>query len=360
LGVVAILAAACGAPGPGPSASASSASLLAIATTAPSSPTPEPTLHGNCPTPASLVDGQPSLVSVDPEPSRAHLELRVTAIEAVWDPATRVVPEPRTIVADETGAILGGREFTIWPEYFYEGFANPQSMGVATATLTPNGQAPLTLPVRIVPGNQNFDQFAIMVPDLSGRARFDLQLQWVDQCFRFTAQAAQTVTVVPLAATQDCHLDQAHWIDDLGGVFDKGIMVESTTQALFATDVHARFSNQGAGGDPPNWAYAWKQHPGGLRASSGGRLAVSDTVPGRELKATYAELFRRDDALRLANDWTAPISAIWHEQPAPRSDGAFSVPIRVEPGRYVLLLRFDFSSACLTGSAASAFSVEVE
>jgi hypothetical protein len=305
-----------------------------------------------------MVDQAGYGVGVDPAPSRTHIELQATAVQATWDPGARITPKPRTIDADASGLLLGGHEFTIWPEYFYEGFANPLSMNVATATLTPEGQAPQALATRIVPGNKNFDQFAITVPDLSGRARLDIQIQWADQCFRFTAQASQTVTVVALAETRDCHLDQAHWIDDLGGVFDKGITVDSTTQALFPTDVDARFANQGAGGDPPNWAYEWRLHPGGIAVSSGGTLHVSDAVKGRELKVTDAELFRRDDALKLASDWTAAISAVWYDQPIPRSDGSFTVSVQVKPGRYVLVVRFDFTSACLTGSATSAFSVE--
>ena len=306
-----------------------------------------------------MVDQASYAVGVDPDPSRTHLELQVTSVQAIWDPVARIVPEPRTLVVDDSGLLLGGHEFTIWPAAVREYASNPQVMVAASSTLTPEGGTPIPLGVRIVPGNKNFDQFAIAIPDLDGRAQLDLHVQWKDQCFVFTATASQAVTVVPLSATRTCHLDQDHWIDDLAGVFDQGITVDSTMQRIFPIDLNARFANQGAGGDPPNFAVDWKAHPGGVSVAPGARLEIYDGATTRHSTAVDAELFTRADMLRVAADEAAMVSPIWTLTPNPRTDGSFSIKAPSAAGRYVLEVRFDFTSTCLTGVATSVFSVDV-
>ena len=347
-------------PSSPPGTPAPSASPVAVATT---SPTPIPTLRpaakAGCPNPASLVAGGPLGVDVAPDPSRAFIELQVTAVEPVWDPASRFVASRRDIRPDDTGVLAGGHEFTIWPQAVPSYLANPLSMVAATATLTPDGQPARELGVRIVPGNKNFDQFAITVPDLEGRALLDLEIRWQDQCFIFTAEASQEITVVPLALTKACHLDQDHWFDDLAGVFDRRIKVNSTTQKIFPVELASRFASQETGGDPPSWAYFWKEDPRGITAVSGSWLEVSDPDGRRHTAVTDVELFRRADALRAADDYYASIETLWNHHPTPRADGSFRIPVAADPGRYVLVIRFTFESACLTGSATSAFSLDV-
>jgi hypothetical protein len=72
-----------------------------------------------------------------------------------------------------------------------------------------------------------------------------------------------------------------------------------------------------------------------------------------------AALFTRADMLRVAADEAAAVSPIWTLTPKPRTDGSFEVKVPIEAGRYVLELRFDFTSTCLSGSATSVFSVDV-
>jgi hypothetical protein len=365
---LAMAVAGCGTAVPSPTASGSqsptasaSASLVAATTTAPTpTPTNAPRPNTACRNPASLFGDRPYFVSVDADPGRTHLELQVTGVEAAWDSTTRVVPQPRTIEEGNGGILIGGREFTIWPEGYYSGAAGPFSMVAATATMTVEGQAPLDLPVRIVPGNENFDQFAIGVPDGSGSARLDLALHWVDQCFRFAAEASQEVTIVPLATTQACHLEANQWADDLAGLFDNGITVDASSQRLFPIAFNARYVNEGTVGDPPSWAVEWKQHSGGITAAKGDWLEVSDTVKRRHLVVMDAALFRRADALKVANDSTEAVSALWNHRPTPRADGSFRIPVAAELGRYVLVIRFTFTSTCLTGAATSAFSLDVK
>lgn len=367
LATIALILAACDvatrSPSPSLIPSPAAPSQVAIATQIPTvPPTPGPSPNRDCPTIESLFAEHPFYADAQIDPGIARVDLQVTSIAPVWDPSARVIPQPREVDSGypDPGVILGGREFTTHPSYFGYLAGGASKLQSATVTFTPDNQSAIGLASRFVPGNENFDQVAATVPDIEGDGLLALNLEWTDDCFRFTAMGSTSVRIVPKVATEGCSLNQDHWADDVGGLFDKGITVGSTKQDLFPTSFSARYVNEGTGGDPPNWAYEWKQHPGGITASSGGWLEVSDSVKSRHLSVIDAELIRRTDAISLANDWTAAVSALWNHRPTPRADGSFRIPVAAEPGRYVLVVRFAFTSTCLMGTATSAFSLEVK
>jgi hypothetical protein len=360
---LAIVVSACAptTPSTAPSSPSPAPTVAAIATAAPTFvSTPGPTANPDCPTIPSLFAEHPYWADAQLDPGILDVDLQVTSIAPIWDPSNKVVPQPRDLRSyPDPGIIVGGREFHAWPSDSGSAAQGPSKLEAATATFTPDGGAATALATRFVPGNENFDQVAVTVPDISGDGLLDIALEWTDQCFRFTASGSSNVTIVPAAVVAGCHLDQDHWAEDARGLFDKGVNVDSTTQRIFPVQFSARYLNEGTGGDPPSWASLWKQHPGELEASSGGWVEVSDAVAGRALTISDVELFTRRDALEAASDPSAAISALWTHQPTPKADGSFRVPVAAEPGRYVLVIRFHFTSACLTGMATSAFSLDV-
>jgi hypothetical protein len=318
---------------------------------------------------AGVSDLEVSLGSVDEQGnggdqgiSVGHVagKLQVTKVQELYGDQRAHVPPP-LMAPDGRGQVLGGVEFVVYPSIWWEEHDNPQAMISAAATLTLDGGSPLELPTRFIPGNVNFDQVAVSVPDVAGPGSLTLELVWADPCYRYEASRTFPVDVVSRSVTAGCVLDRDGHFDQLRDVLDETIHIGSLTPRAFSPVNEARYLPFGNPGIDAFILYAFDPE-----------APEAAVEPGAALR-----LESRSDDVRLGDDltlsvWTRASVAkaikdyppegaklVLSRTPEPQPDGSFRLRVPSEPGRYVAGVSVGYESTCSSGDLWTMVNIEV-
>ena len=385
LAIAALLAAGCGATPKSPAASTPAPSLPAIASSSvapatdslapPSTPPPNPTLAPLA-TPApgciALDDGdltglEVDLSSVYPSGSGGfggfsvgHVNgaLQVTRIEELSGQRRSAVPPPRRF-SNGRGLMLGGREFVTFPSTWFDGHSNPQAMIDAQVILTLDGASPIDLPTRFVAGNENFDQVAVTVPDVSGPGSVELAFVWADACFRYEAAGTIPVDVVPIARTAGCELDERLYWDQLHAVLDGAITVAGTTPSVGSAFNESKFAPYVNPGIDAFIGYMFDADAPELTVAPKSTIRIESGKPRVHLaeKLTVVIWTRRSIADAVKDYPPQGAVRVFEGRLERQADGTYELPVPDEPGRYVAALSVKFDSPCSTGTLWSVVNI---
>jgi len=286
--------------------------------------------------------------------------LEVTRIQEVTGQRRSITPPPLE-QDNERGQLLGGHEFVTYPSLWFDGHVNPQAMISASVTLTLEGQAPIALPTRFVPGNVNFDQVAATVPDASGPGALTLAFVWADPCFRYEASATIAVDVVPVSVTAGCALERSTYFDQVVALLDGSINVGSTTVRAFSPRNDAKFLPWGSFGIDAFLVYAFDPSDPAIVAAPGSALtlaqASSDITIGNDMTLT---VWTRASVAKAIKDYP-PFGTVvvLSRTPVKQADGTFRLRVPQDPGRYVAGVELTYDSRCSSGTLWVIVNIDV-
>jgi hypothetical protein len=278
-------------------------------------------------------------------------ELQVTRIVEQSGQRRSAVPPERKIRHDR-GQLLGGREFVTFPSDSFEGSRNPQAMIEANVTLELDGAAPIDLPTRFVPGNRNFDQVAVAVPDVNGRGSLRLAFIWADACFRYEASDTIPVDVVPLEQTSGCDLGNETYWDQLHAVLHDSIKVGTTKPAVGSAFNESKFAPFVNPGIDAFIGYMFDADAPELGVVSGRTVRIENLKPRIELAVRMkVVIWTRRSIARAVTDYPPRATVEVSQGRLERlPDGSYELPVPEEPGRYVAALSVEFETACTVGT----------
>jgi hypothetical protein len=268
-------------------------------------------------------------------------------------------PSPELL--DQRGQILGGHEFITYPSTSFAGHSNPQAMLAAKVTLTLDGGAALDLPTRFIPGNENFDQVAITVPDVAGPGVLRLKFVWADRSFRYEGSSTIAVNVVPLSATEVCVLDSSGYFEQIGDLLRHSIEVNSVSQHAFSpfnTSKFAPFENPGI---DAIIVYGFDPDKPSITAEAGTALRierVSDELTlGNEMNLW---VWTRPSVAKAIKDYPPEGSVlVLSRTPVKHADGTFRLRVPQDPGRYVAGVELTYDSQCSSGTLWFVVNIDV-
>lgn len=287
-------------------------------------------------------------------------ELRVTRIEELSGQQRSALPPPR-LVSNGRGLMLGGRDFVTFPSAFSETYSPPQSMIDASMTLALDGAPEMALPTRFVPGNKNFNQVAVTVPDVAGRGSVAIAFAWADKCFRYEASGTIPVDVVPLEQTAGCDLDEVAYWDELHAFLEGSIKVGTTTPRVGSAFNESKFAPYVNPGIDAFIGYMYDPEAPEQIVASGGTLRI-ETLKKRlhlDEKLTVVVWTRRSIANAVKDYPPRHTVEIFEGRLARQPDSSYELPVPDAPGRYVAALSVKFDSPCTTGTLWSVVNIEV-
>jgi hypothetical protein len=375
LAIASLVAAGCGATpnSPAPSTIALASPTPAPATIGPPAPSdPPPQL----PTPApgcialdeaDLEDLEVDLSSAYPNGDgglggfsigQVYAALDVTRVEELSGRKRSAVPPPPG-VSNERGLMLGGRQFVTFPSTWFDGHDNPQAMIEARVTLMLDGESPLELPTRFVPGNENFDQVEVTVPDVGGRGRVELAFVWADPCFRYEAAGTIPVDVVPLARTAGCELDEERYWDELHKLLDGSIAVAGTTPNVGSAFNESKFAPYVNPGIDAFIGYMFDADAPEPNVPSGSTIRIERLKERVHLaEKLKVVIWTRRSIAEAVTDYPPKGAVVVFEGRLERQpDGSYELPVPDDPGRYVVALSVEFDSRCTTGTLWSVVNI---
>ena len=341
---------------------------------------PEPTLGAALPTstPSPLdtaapvpptIAGCPGVAEITPQApfvdaggsiGKFSIDLLVTRIEQRSGQPVSVTPPTRYLYNDGVGLVVGGHEFLMSPGYYYEGYSPPVTMESATVTLTIDGGQPMALPTHFVPGNENFNQVAVSVPDVAGHGRLAVDMTWTDKCFRLSASGSIRVGVVPTSVTADCALEEDAYWKQLGSVLEHPLKVDSRAARTVSPRNESKYTQNINPGIDAFIAYLFNKDDPAFAATPGSALRVEATNPALTLTEMHLAVFTRHSIAQAVKDYPPQGTVLVLERtPAPRADGSWRLRVPDEPGRYVATMSFDFESKCTTGEVWAVVNVDV-
>ena len=385
LAIAALLAAGCG-------ATPASSGLAAVPSTMPSqgaSPSTGPTTEPSAtaaprptlapvpsPAPGCTALGELDLTRLDVELgsvypdgdgglqgfSVGHVggELQVSRIEELSGQRRSVVPPARQIDY-RRGQMLGGWEFVVFPSIYFDGSNGPQSMIEANVTLALDGAAPIDLPTRFIPGNRNFDQVAVSVPDVAGRGTVTLDFAWADDCFRYEASGTIPVDVVPLEQTAGCDLDNETYWDQLHALLKGSIVVGTTKPSVGSAFNESKFAPFVNPGIDAFIGYMFDPEAPEQVVAPGGTLRIENLKQQLHLgEKLNVVIWTRRSIANAVTDYPPNETVEVYEGRLERQpDGSYELPVPDAPGRYVAALSVKFDSPCTTGTLWSVVNIEV-
>jgi hypothetical protein len=343
-------------PSSEPSPTATSSATDTPSPTAFSAP---PTSTEGCPT-LDQVASTSLFVNTNGSVGKFGLGLQVTGIEQRSGQRARVLPPTVDLNNSGVGLLVGGHETLLWPEYFYEGYDPPITMESATVTLTPDGAQPIALPSRFVPGNENFNQVAVSVPDLAGHGRLSVAMTWTDRCFRLEAAGSIRVGVVPTSTTAGCALEADAYWKQLESVLDHPLTVASRAVRTVSPINASKYTPNASPGIDAFIAYLFDNADPAFVAAPGSALRVEVTKPGSTLTDMTLAVFTRQSIAQAVKAYPPHGTVlVLQRTPAQEADGSWRLRVPQEPGRYVATMTFQFDSKCTTGAAWAVVNVDV-
>ena len=293
-------------------------------------------------------------------PGRAGAIMDVTRVTELFREERSAVPPPRER-PHERGLVLGGHEFVTFPSTWFDGHENPLAMISAKVTLALDGQSSIPLQTRFVPGNENFDQIAVAVPDADGSGTLSMDLVWADPCYRYEASTTIPVDVVPLSATAGCALESATYYDQLRELLDGSLRVGSTTVHGFSPRNEAKFAPLSNPGIDAFLVYAFDRDEPAIVAEPGTALTIervdSDITLGNDMTLS---VWTRASVARAIRDYP-PIGTVLvlSRTPVKQADGTFRLRVPQEPGRYVAGVSLTYDSQCSSGELWFVVNIDV-
>jgi hypothetical protein len=377
--LAATLAACFGSPTASPSSAPEASTTPEPAATATAVPSPTYTAVSSPPSqPAEgcmdiadidMTDLEVGLGSVDADGNGGSDGISVGQIGALMN-VTRItelsgqkrsVTPPAETAPRRRGQVLGGDEFVAFPSAWFEGHLNPQAMISAQVTLTLEGEPPLDLATRFIPGNVNFDQVAVTVPDASGSGVLAVSMVWADPCFRYEASLTNEVDVVPLAATAGCALELRSYYDQVSALLGGAMTVGATPVHAFSPRNQAKFMTVGNPGIDAFILYAFDRDEPAIVAEPGSVLKIaqasSDVTVG---DAATMDVWTRASVAKAVKDYP-PIGVITviSRTGARQSDGTFRLRVPEDPGRYVAGVEMSYDSRCSSGTLWFVVNIDV-
>jgi hypothetical protein len=356
------------------SATGAAAATATLGTTAP----PAPSFPANTPLPtvsvcsqldvAGPVPVEADLGSVDPLGnggvhgfSVGHVPtgLHVTSVTELFGSKRSLAVKPRELY-DMRGQVLGDVEFVTFPSVWWEGHQNPQAMISAAVTLTLKGGSPLPLKTRFIPGNVNFDQVAVTVPDVSGPGTLSIELVWADPCFRYEAARTMTVDIVQRSQTVGCALDQTGYFDQVRDELSDAIHVGGSLVVAGSPFNEARYLPFSNPGIDAFILYAFDPEAPATIAEPGQLLRVENRSTAVRLSDLSYWVWTRKSVVTAVADYPPlGVVEVAHRTPSLQADGSWRLRAPTEPGRYVVGLDLTFESACSSGTAWAAMNLTV-
>lgn len=366
----ALLSAGCAAAptGSSPAVSPGATQLAAVTqqpTASPSStarPTllPIPTSFEGC---IGVEDIQPASPFFDATASLGHfgVDLQITRIEERSGGLDSATPPARDLRYDHPGLLLGGYEFLIHPLGYYEGYDTPLAMESASFVLRLEGQDPIELATHIVPGNENYDQFAVTAPDVSGIGTLAVELAWTDRCFRLEASGSVRVEVAPRAVTAECEMDEDVYWDRLEALLDGSLLVGSSTLSVGSPFNEAKYQPYNNPGIDASIVYGFDPKVPAITASPDSSIRIENLKPRLHLadELDVQVWTRRSVAVAVRDYPPHGMIEVLHRRAVQQPDGSFRLPVPDEPGRYVATLSVNFDSKCTTGTMWSVVNLDV-
>jgi hypothetical protein len=289
-----------------------------------------------------------------------YSQLQVTRVTERSGQQRSVTPPSRGLL-DERGQLLGGHEFITFPFTSFDGHSNPQAMVAAKVTLTLDGGAAIELPTRFVPGNVNFDQVAITVPDVAGPAILHLEFVWADTCFRYEGSRAIPVDVVPLSATKGCVLDMSGYFEQVGSLLRDSVRVESVPQRGFSPFNTAKFGPFQNEGIDAMIEYAFDPDDTSITAVPGSALRIDEVSDDITLgdDMTLWVWTRASVAKAVKGYPPAGTVLVLSRTPVKQADGSFRLRVPQDPGRYVAGVQLTYDSQCSSGTLWFVVNIDV-
>jgi hypothetical protein len=290
---------------------------------------------------------------------RVSAVLDVTRVQELSGGQRSAAPPPRG-VDNERGLLLGGRQFVTFPSTWFDGHDNPQAMIEARVTLTLDGESPIDLPTRFVPGNENFDQVEVTVPDVAGPGSVALDFVWADPCFRYEASGTIPVDIVPLARTAGCELDEELYWDDLHALLQGSITVAGTTPRVGSPFSESKFAPYINPGIDAFLGYMFDRDAPEANVASGSTIRIE----GQKERVDLAEklevvIWTRGSLAEAVKDYPPKGAVVVDEGRLEReADGSWALPVPADPGRYVVGLSVEYATRCTTGTLWSVVNIE--
>jgi hypothetical protein len=287
-----------------------------------------------------------------------NAELQVTR---VIDSSGRCLMPPSQELLDQRGQILGGHEFITYPSTSFHGLGGPQAMLAARVTLTLKGGTAIDLPTRFVPGNENFDQVAITVPDVAGPGVLRLEFVWSDRFFRYEGSSAITVDVVPLSATEGCALDSSGYFDQVGDLLRRSIEVDSVPQVAFSPFNTSKFTPFVNEGIDAMIVYAFDPDQPSITAMPGAALRIEDVSDELTLgKEMDLWVWTRASVVKAVRDYPPEGTVlVLSRTPVQQAERTFGLRVPQDPGRYVAGVQLTYDSQCSSGTLWFVVNVDV-
>ena len=303
-------------------------------------------------------------VELTPQIGWLGMELQVTSLVPAWDPTARFVPEASEL--DTHGGLLpGGHDMPAELWLFYPDLVplgTPAILSVRPSLAVGSGPAQ-PLEISVTETRNTYWLLSLRgVPDVDGPARLEIEVEWRDSCFTYTASGGVDVSLVSTAVTNSCPLDREAFYTQLAEVeFASPLLVGTSEVDLSGQRPIARYLPEGPpGGDGPTPFQVWDRDLPALTGAPGKALAVSEANDRVDLTTMDASWYLRRDVIRsLDRGNPATPSRVFHRAPDPRADGSFRLRLPPDAGRYVVWLAFDFESTCATGVSWSVFTVDI-
>lgn len=350
-------------------ATAQPTSSQVAATTPPPTPSPAPFAAGCAPIDSFGPHAEVSLDGVYPNGnstggglSVGHVfgDLTVTRITERSGPRRSIVPPPPAAPV-ERGQLLGGVDFVTFPFTFFDGHQNPQAMSAATVTLSFDGSSPIDLPARFVPGNKNFDQVEVSVPDVSGSGTLSMAFEWADPCFDYAGSIDIPVDVVARSATAGCELEDDPYFDQLGALLKGSLKIGSTKLTAVSPLNDAKFGPFGNPGIDAFILYAFDPKAAAIRAAPGVDLRVVRTTNAVSLgKDLHLSVWTRASVGKAVTAYPPTGEKLVLSRTATKqADGSFRLAMPRVTGRYVAGLEVTYDTQCSSGTLWSMVNIDV-
>jgi hypothetical protein len=293
-------------------------------------------------------------------PGRAGAIMDVTRVTELTGAGRSATP-PAHERPHDRGLVLGGHDFIVFPSTWFDGHVNPLAMISARVTLDLEGQSSIELPTRFVPGNENFDQVAVTVPDADGRGTLSMEFVWADPCYRYEASTTIPVDVVPLSATAGCALEGQAYFDQLRALLGGSLLVGSATVHAFSPRNEAKFGPWYNPGIDAFIVYAFDRDDPAIVAAPGSALtlaqASSDITIGNDMTLT---VWTRASVAKAIKDYP-PFGTVvvLSRTPVKQADGTFRLRVPQDPGRYVAGVELTYDSQCSSGTLWVIVNIDV-
>lgn len=329
--------------------------------------TPFPPIDERC-VPVENIEPASPFVNAVSSIGKLFLDMQVTRIEELTGRRRVATPPARALDNDGVGLLVGGHEFLISPATYFGGATGPIHMESAKVTLALDGAAPVELSSHIVPGNEDFDQFSVAVPDLSASGTISMEFTWTDQCFRLAADGSIRVELASTSKVGDCALErQAAW-DQLSALVASGLQLGDIKAKFAWARAEGTYTDMAYEGDGPYALALFDAAAPTLKVSPGATIAMHALDPALSLyplAASPVPFMERSAVIHwladggIYGDGPEP-KVLWQSELSPRDDGSIRITAPKTAARYVAAIDLGFEYACGTGVVIAGIGVDVD